>query len=51
ITATQIDDESKGNIISKGLIILHVVFSLFQLISRAAYHISTTLLETLALHS
>jgi hypothetical protein len=45
LTATQIHDKSKGNAISKGLVILQVTWFVLQLISRAMYHLETTQLE------
>jgi hypothetical protein len=45
LTATQIRDKSKGNAISKGLVILQVTWFVLQLISRAIYHLGTTQLE------
>ncbi|KAG1732859.1 uncharacterized protein EDB91DRAFT_1057787 [Suillus paluster] len=45
LTAKQIRDRSKGNAISKGLIILQVAWFILQLISRAIYHLETTQLE------
>ena len=45
LTAEQICDKSKGNAISKGLIILQVTWFIMQLISRAIYHLETTQLE------
>ncbi|KAG2112822.1 hypothetical protein BD769DRAFT_1364331 [Suillus cothurnatus] len=45
LTAKQIHDKSKGNAISKGLIILQVTWFIMQLITRAIYHIETTQLE------
>ena len=45
LTATQIHDKSKGNTISKGLVILQVTWFVLQLISRAIYHLETTQLE------
>ncbi|KAG2118295.1 hypothetical protein DEU56DRAFT_918909 [Suillus clintonianus] len=49
LTAKQIRDRSKGNIILKGLIILQVAWFILQLISRAIYHLETTQLETVTL--
>ncbi|KAG1733317.1 hypothetical protein EDB19DRAFT_2026815 [Suillus lakei] len=45
LTAEQIYDKSKGNVISKGLIILQVAWFITQLITRAIYHLETTQLE------
>ncbi|KAG1834326.1 hypothetical protein DFJ58DRAFT_719356 [Suillus subalutaceus] len=45
LTANQIQDKSKGNAISKGLIMLQVAWFLMQLITRAIYHLETTQLE------
>ncbi|KAG1840870.1 hypothetical protein C8R48DRAFT_62357 [Suillus tomentosus] len=45
LTAKQIHDKSKGNAISKGLIILQVAWFIMQLITRAIYHLETTQLE------
>ncbi|KAG2143682.1 hypothetical protein DEU56DRAFT_971851 [Suillus clintonianus] len=42
----RICDKSKGNVISKGLIILQVAWFILQLMSRAIYHLETTQLET-----
>ncbi|OAX32658.1 hypothetical protein K503DRAFT_701700, partial [Rhizopogon vinicolor AM-OR11-026] len=46
LSAKQIHDKSKGNAISKGLVILQVAWFALQLISRAIYHLETTQLET-----
>ncbi|KAG2111470.1 hypothetical protein DEU56DRAFT_749575 [Suillus clintonianus] len=46
LTAKRIHDKSKGNVISKGLIMLQVAWFILQLISRAIYHLETTQLET-----
>jgi hypothetical protein len=45
LTARQIHDKSKGNAISKGLVMLQVAWFIMQLITRAIYHIETTQLE------
>ncbi|KAG2356390.1 hypothetical protein BDR07DRAFT_1339854 [Suillus spraguei] len=45
LTANQIHDRSKGNAISKGLVILQVAWFVMQLITRAIYHLETTELE------
>ncbi|KAG2040471.1 hypothetical protein BDR03DRAFT_948870 [Suillus americanus] len=45
LTAKQIHDKSKGNAISKGLIMLQVAWFIMQLITRAIYHLETTQLE------
>ncbi|KAG1731266.1 hypothetical protein EDB19DRAFT_1912564 [Suillus lakei] len=45
LTENQILDKSKGNVISKGLIILQVAWFILQLITRAIYHLETTELE------
>ncbi|KAG1778928.1 hypothetical protein EV702DRAFT_1044336 [Suillus placidus] len=45
ITAKQIRDRSKGNAISKGLIVLQVAWFVMQLITRAIYQLETTQLE------
>ncbi|KAG2134635.1 hypothetical protein BD769DRAFT_1774246 [Suillus cothurnatus] len=45
LTAIQIQDKSKGNAISKGLIMLQVAWFVMQLITRAIYHLETTQLE------
>jgi hypothetical protein len=45
LTAEQIHDKSKGNAISKGLIMLQVAWFVMQLITRAIYHLETTQLE------
>ncbi|KAG1730557.1 uncharacterized protein EDB91DRAFT_1059422, partial [Suillus paluster] len=46
LTAKQINDRSKGNVISKGLIIVQVAWFILQLISRTICHLDTTKLET-----
>ncbi|KAG1732851.1 uncharacterized protein EDB91DRAFT_1057885 [Suillus paluster] len=45
LTAKQIHDRSKGNAISKGLIVLQVASFILQLISRGIYHLEITLFE------
>ncbi|KAG2141440.1 uncharacterized protein EDB93DRAFT_635831 [Suillus bovinus] len=45
LTANQIHDKSKGNAISKGLIILQVAWFVMQLVTRAIYRLETTQLE------
>jgi hypothetical protein len=45
LTANQIHDKSKGNAISKGLIMLQVAWFIMQLLTRAIYHLETTQLE------
>ncbi|KAG2067210.1 hypothetical protein BDR04DRAFT_1144437 [Suillus decipiens] len=45
LTAKQIHDKSKGNAISKGLIILQVAWFVMQLITRAIYRLKATQLE------
>ncbi|KAG1809677.1 uncharacterized protein BJ212DRAFT_596740 [Suillus subaureus] len=45
LTAKQIYDRSKGNTISKGLIMLQVAWFVMQLVTRAIYHLETTQLE------
>ncbi|KAG2066521.1 hypothetical protein BDR04DRAFT_1160194 [Suillus decipiens] len=45
LTANQIHDRSKGNAISKGLIMIQVAWFVVQLITRAIYHLETTQLE------
>ncbi|KAG1785747.1 uncharacterized protein HD556DRAFT_1249348 [Suillus plorans] len=45
LTAKQIHDRSKGNVISKGLVILQVAWFVIQLLTRAIYHLETTQLE------
>ncbi|KAG2063010.1 hypothetical protein BDR04DRAFT_1111861 [Suillus decipiens] len=45
LTANQIKDKSKGNAISKGLIILQVAWFVMQLITRAIYQLEITQLE------
>ncbi|KAG2069353.1 hypothetical protein BDR04DRAFT_1078148 [Suillus decipiens] len=45
LTAEQIHDKSKGNAISKGLIMLQVAWFVMQLITRAIYHLEITQLE------
>ncbi|KAG1778927.1 hypothetical protein EV702DRAFT_1044335 [Suillus placidus] len=45
LTAEQIHDKSKGNAISKGLVMLQVAWFVMQLITRAIYHLETTQLE------
>ncbi|KAG2141451.1 uncharacterized protein EDB93DRAFT_1294732 [Suillus bovinus] len=47
LTVNRIHDKSKGNAISKGLIILQVTWFVIQLITRAIYHLETTQLEPL----
>ncbi|OJA21078.1 hypothetical protein AZE42_13028, partial [Rhizopogon vesiculosus] len=49
LSAKQIQDKSKGNVISKGLVILQVAWFILQLISRAIYHLETTQLEAATL--
>ncbi|KAJ8586729.1 hypothetical protein M405DRAFT_822859 [Rhizopogon salebrosus TDB-379] len=49
LSAMQIRDKSKGNMISKGLVILQVAWFVLQLISRKIYHLETTQLEAGAL--
>ncbi|KAG2076125.1 hypothetical protein BDR04DRAFT_1003752 [Suillus decipiens] len=46
LTAKQIQDKSKGNAISQGLVILQVAWFVIQLITRAIYQLETTQLET-----
>ncbi|KAG2352515.1 hypothetical protein BDR07DRAFT_1368289 [Suillus spraguei] len=46
LTAKQIHDKSKGNAISKGLVMLQVAWFIMQLITRAIYHLKVTQLET-----
>ncbi|KAG2367143.1 hypothetical protein BDR07DRAFT_1327165 [Suillus spraguei] len=46
LTVEQIHDKSKGNAISKGLVMLQVAWFVMQLITRAIYHLETTQLET-----
>ncbi|KAG2129183.1 uncharacterized protein EDB93DRAFT_141716 [Suillus bovinus] len=45
LTETQIQDKSKGNAISKGLVMLQVAWFLMQLIARVIYRLETTQLE------
>ncbi|KAG1896994.1 uncharacterized protein F5891DRAFT_562754 [Suillus fuscotomentosus] len=45
LTANQIHDKSKGNAISKGLIMLQVAWFVMQLITRVIYRLETTQLE------
>ncbi|KAG2035639.1 hypothetical protein BDR03DRAFT_1012326 [Suillus americanus] len=45
LTANQIRDKSKGNVISKGTIMLQVGWFVMQLITRAVYHLDTTEFE------
>ncbi|KAG2129181.1 uncharacterized protein EDB93DRAFT_1095598 [Suillus bovinus] len=45
LTANQIHDKSKGNAISKGLVMLQVAWFVMQLITRAIYRLETTQLE------
>jgi hypothetical protein len=45
LTVKQIYDKSKGNAISKGLIMLQVAWFVMQLVTRAIYHLETTQLE------
>ncbi|KAG2062826.1 hypothetical protein BDR04DRAFT_1111983 [Suillus decipiens] len=45
LTANQIQDKSKGNAVSKGLIILQVAWFVMQLMTRAIYHLEITQLE------
>ncbi|KAJ8586741.1 hypothetical protein M405DRAFT_822873 [Rhizopogon salebrosus TDB-379] len=45
LSARQIRDRSKGNMISKGLVVLQIAWFVLQLISRKIYHLETTQLE------
>ncbi|KAG2132692.1 uncharacterized protein EDB93DRAFT_1255111 [Suillus bovinus] len=45
LTADEINDRSKGNAISKGLVILQVAWFVVQLITRAIYRLEITQLE------
>jgi hypothetical protein len=45
LTANQIHDKSKGNAISKGLVMLQVAWFIMQLITRVIFHLETTQLE------
>ncbi|KAG2053795.1 hypothetical protein BDR06DRAFT_956169 [Suillus hirtellus] len=45
LTKNQIQDKSKGNAISKGLVMFQVAWFVVQLITRAIYHLETTQLE------
>ncbi|KAG2368821.1 hypothetical protein BDR07DRAFT_1448041 [Suillus spraguei] len=45
LTADQIHDRSKGNAISKGLVILQVAWFIIQFIARVIYHLEITQLE------
>ncbi|KAG1727386.1 uncharacterized protein EDB91DRAFT_1350333 [Suillus paluster] len=49
LTAKEIRDRSKGNMISKGLVILQVSWFIMQLISHAIYHLETTQIEAATL--
>ncbi|KAG0697661.1 hypothetical protein DFH29DRAFT_856633 [Suillus ampliporus] len=46
LTAKQIRDRSKKNLIANGLIIIQVAWFVLQLISRAVLHLTTTVIET-----
>jgi len=45
LTARQINDRSKGNAISKGLVIFQGAWFILQLLSRAIYHLEITHIE------
>ncbi|KAG2051807.1 hypothetical protein BDR06DRAFT_997979 [Suillus hirtellus] len=45
LTADRIDDKSKGNAISKGVVLLQVAWFVVQLVTRAIYHLEITQLE------
>jgi hypothetical protein len=45
LTARQIRDRSKGNVISKGLVIFQGSWFILQLLSRAIYHLEITQIE------
>jgi hypothetical protein len=45
LTEKRIHDKSKGNAISKGLVMLQVAWFVMQLMTRAIYHLETTQLE------
>ncbi|KAG2126588.1 hypothetical protein DEU56DRAFT_822072 [Suillus clintonianus] len=45
LTAKQIRDRSKGNIISKGLILIQGFWFILQLLSRTIYQLETTQFE------
>ncbi|KAG2069345.1 hypothetical protein BDR04DRAFT_1156711 [Suillus decipiens] len=45
LTEKQIDDKSKGNAVSKGLVMLQVAWFVMQLIARVIYHLEITQLE------
>ncbi|KAG1805905.1 hypothetical protein EV424DRAFT_1577949 [Suillus variegatus] len=45
LTKNQVQDKSKGNAISKGLVVFQVAWFVMQLITRAIYHLDTTQLE------
>ncbi|KAG2151496.1 hypothetical protein DEU56DRAFT_880215 [Suillus clintonianus] len=45
LTEKQIRDRSKGNVVSKGLILIQVSWFVLQLLSRAIYHLETTQFE------
>ncbi|KAG2104325.1 uncharacterized protein F5147DRAFT_264351 [Suillus discolor] len=49
LTADRIDDKSKGNAISKAVVVLQVAWFVMQLITRAIYHLEITQLEVGAL--
>ncbi|KAG2035036.1 hypothetical protein BDR03DRAFT_923490 [Suillus americanus] len=45
LTANEINDKSKGNVISKGLVVLQVTWFVMQFITRIIYHLRITQLE------
>ncbi|KAG2360520.1 hypothetical protein BDR07DRAFT_1461979 [Suillus spraguei] len=45
LTETEIDDKSKGNVISKGLVVLQVTWFAMQFVTRIIYHLRITQLE------
>jgi hypothetical protein len=49
LTARQIHDRSKGNVISKGLVIFQGSWFVLQLLSRAIYHLEITHIEVATL--
>jgi hypothetical protein len=49
LTARQIHDRSKGNAISKGLVIFQGTWFILQLLSRAVYHLEITHIEVATL--
>ncbi|KAG2030574.1 hypothetical protein BDR03DRAFT_974371 [Suillus americanus] len=45
LTANEINDKSKGNTISKGLVVLQVTWFVMQFVTRVIYHLEITQLE------